>query len=129
MSASHLCPSDLYSAVLSDGAVILGEGTDARERSLTERYILQRLRSGESLGMVVQSLMVLEQADLESARHAVDEFASSLLKRRSNPPEIVPAGVAHLLFGHVDELVVKQDTTFTGLVIGKESLPDLPYGG
>jgi hypothetical protein len=84
MSASHLCSSDLHSVVLSDGAVILGEGTDARARSLTERYILERLRSGESLGKVAQGLMVLEHADIESAQRAVDEFASSLLRRRSN---------------------------------------------
>jgi len=84
MSASYLGSPDLHSIVLSDGAVILGEGTDARARSLTERYILERLRSGESLGRVAQSLMVLENADIESAQRAVDEFASGLLNRRIN---------------------------------------------
>jgi hypothetical protein len=84
MSASYLGSSDLHSVVLSDGAVILGEGTDARARNLTERYILERLRSGESLGRVAQSLMVLKHADLESAQRAVDEFASSLLNRHIN---------------------------------------------
>jgi non-canonical (house-cleaning) NTP pyrophosphatase len=84
MSASYFGSSDLHSVVLSDGAVILGEGTDVRARSLIERYILERLRSGESLGSVAQSLMVLEHADLESAQRAVDEFTSGLLSRRTN---------------------------------------------
>jgi hypothetical protein len=84
MSASYLGSSDLHSVILCDGAVILGESTDVRARSLTERYILERLRSGESLGRVAQSLIVLKHTDIECLQRAVDEFASGLPNRRIN---------------------------------------------
>ena len=129
MSASHLCSSALHSVAHSDGVVVLGEGTDASARSQIEPYIIERLRNGESLGRVAQSLMFIEHADLPSAQRAVDEFASSSLNGRSNSPEIVPAGVANLPCCQVDELVVKQDAIITGLLICKEALPDLAYGG
>jgi hypothetical protein len=130
MSASYLGSFDLHSVVLCDGAVILGECTDARARSLTERCILERLRSGESLGRVAQSHMVLTHADIECTQRAVDEFASGLPNRRINEGlEWVPAGFGHLRCGHVDERVVKQYSTFIGWDIRKDALPDLQYGG
>jgi hypothetical protein len=77
MSASYLGSPSLQSIVLCTGAVIFGEYTNARASSLTERYILERLWSGESLGRSAQRLLVLEHL------RAVDEFASSLSEHRS----------------------------------------------
>ena len=84
MSTSHHRSSDLHSVVLPEGAVILGPQIDARARSTTERYVLERLRNGESLGCIARELMVLEHPDVESAQRAVDAFTSSLLERRQH---------------------------------------------
>lgn len=68
--------------ILPQGAVILSDAMEARARSTTERFVMERLQNGESLGNIVRDLMALEHADIESAQRAVDEFASSLLERR-----------------------------------------------
>jgi hypothetical protein len=90
MNSPYPFSSDLHSVVLPEGAVILGKDSESRTRSMTERYILERLRSGESLSSVARSLISQDQVDIENAQRAVDEFANGLLeRRRSGDPEMM----------------------------------------
>ncbi len=86
MRALFSCSPDLRSVVLTDGAVILEQEDESIASSFLDRYILERLRMGETCERIALKLTSLGYLDSAQAYRAVDLFANSLLFRRLYRP-------------------------------------------